>query len=194
MSSIELAKVFHRSEGGMELERDIFEAVQSGSGAYFVPSTIHTKLDHEGKTRSSECVMLVDNDAMRHFYNWGCRVKILKPFYPKADMNPHVFYLPMNNLRDQNPNLTELEVADDLLRILEVLVKARVLKPDDFRLTVHFKQHAWFAFINFNQELTIDQLAFAHTWLRENVWTLHGIDQNVYVRYGRLTRTDETNK
>lgn len=185
--SIKIAKVRYRAHGGLELERHLFEAVKKSSDAYFVVSTIRTNLDDAGDVRSSECVMLADPAAIRHFCNWGCDVEVLKIPHPNADVDPYVFYLPLNKLYDQNPNLTESEVSDDLLCMLEVLANAKVIQPDDYQVSVYFKRRAWFAFINLNRELTVYQAAFAHTWLRSHSWTLRGIDQSVYARYGKST-------
>lgn len=180
--SLQIAHVFYHSDGGMELEKDIFPTVKSQG--YFLATELYQSVNTYGELRSTKQLLILDDDAIRHFCNWGCKVKILKSFYPKQYVNPYVFYLPMNDLYDQNPNLTEAEVAVDLLRMMDFLIDAQVLKFDDFRLSVHFKKYTWYALINFKQELSIDSLAFTHRWLIENIWTLPNIKQTVSVRYG----------
>ena len=193
-NSLHIAQVFHHSGGGLELERDIFEMVKGH--AYFLPAGIRTKLNDDGDIRSSEGLMLLDNVAIRHFRNWDCRVKILRLFYPNQHVKSNVFYFPLNDLYDQNPDLTMKEVEEDLRRILQYVINAEIIKNEDFELKVYFTRRAWYAFINFSDQMNQDQLALTHTWLRENYWNLPKIDQTVYVRYSKIddTRKNFNNK
>ena len=161
----------------------------NGGGCSNIQKKIKTDDDDDKKrTReiSQTALMILDADAIRHFQNWNCQLKFVKWIYPykRQECNPWIFFMPLNDIYDYNPNLLPKDIEANLNNILKDLITAHILQKDDFEVKIYFKKYSWFGFVNFNPDtVTIRQLAFTMTWLCENVWSLlAGVPENEKMR------------
>ena len=194
MTFLDIANLVWRSSSDwdqkIDLRKDIFPAISG----YFSASPIHTE-EHE-KSRVSKCVIIGERDAIRQFRNWDCHVTVARLFYPfsSSDFLRSSFYVQLDDLYDQNPSLTPESVKHDLERILKHVVDANVIREKEMpSISIYFKSHAWYAFINFSEELTDDQIAFVFTWLTRNTFDLPSIDKNdrISMRYAKKSQKSQ---
>ncbi len=186
-SVLKVAQLFYRSsmypDQAIGLSEDIFPAITG----YFLSTKI--KKEEKDNAQLSKCVIIADGVAISQFRNWDCGVKIVRLFYPNTQyMHSHVLYIPLNDLYEQNPHLKEEDVISDLENILQSVIKANVIqKADISAISIYFKSHAWYGFINFSENLDESQMAFVYTWIKENNFQLPLIRPNerINVRYAR---------